>query len=304
MMPPTHSRRARISPGPPRRHFPRRGILCAALAPDVQDMLGSQSAVYFVVGGSEPDTAGQCHGYLDRRLGCYIYRTWHALHGGRPNLQRHHFFAKALRMLESEATRRSIPGLVATHRRLCDAAAALLESEVVSLRREDPASDGFPPPTGTARTWCEHGLSLGHMFRAVLLVADEHVFPMECPVRPVEEFPGHDPAWKVAAGLEQLTPECGVLMKISEESKLAEEFYVVRVKIGVAMRFMFDLQAEEEAAIPSLRQVSAMLTWEREGGCHAWVESVLRHASLKEVGVDGNRFTWEAVRRINAEVVV
>lgn len=29
--------------------------------------------------------------------------------------------------------------------------------------------------------------------------------------------------------------------------------------------------------------------------------SVLQHASLREVEVDGNRFTWEAVRRMWAE---
>lgn len=86
-----------------------------------------------------------------------------------------------------------------------------------------------------------------------------------------------------------------------EERKLAKEFGVVRVKIGVAMRFLFDLQAEEEAAIPSLRQVSAILTEECKRACHAWVESVLQHASLREVGVDGNWFTWEAVRRMWAE---
>ncbi|KAI1805869.1 hypothetical protein F4811DRAFT_551522 [Daldinia bambusicola] len=76
-----------------------------------------------------------------------------------------------------------------------------------------------------------------------------------------------------------------------KEGKLAKEF-------GVAMRFLFDLQAEEEATIPSLRQVSATLTEERERACHAWVESVLQYASLREVGVDGNGFTWEAVRRM------
>ncbi|KAI1648924.1 uncharacterized protein F4817DRAFT_48050 [Daldinia loculata] len=295
--------------------------------PDICDYANKQTAVYFVGGGSKPNSAGHRHGYTDRRLGCYIYRTWHALHGGRPNLQRQHFFAKALRVPESEATSWSIPGLVAAHRRLCDATAARLGSEVVRLRCEDTASGAFPPPVGTAQTWCEHGLSSRHLFRAVVLVADEHVLPVECPVQPVPEIRGHNQQWKVAAWLERLMPECSVLMVRTgddahlsrpvsferliregktiplglEERKLAKELGVVRVKIGVAMRFLFDLQAEEEAAIPSLRQVSAMLTEERERACHAWVESVLQHASLREVGVDGNRFTWEAVRRMWAE---
>ncbi|KAI0889636.1 uncharacterized protein GGS22DRAFT_194037 [Annulohypoxylon maeteangense] len=296
-------------------------------SPDIRDYANKQTAVYFVGSGSEPDSVGHRHGCTDRRLGCYIYRTWYALHGGRPNLQRQHFFAKALRVPKSEAASWSISGLVATHRRLCDVTAARFGAEVVSLRCEDPTSNYFPPPVKTAQTWCEHGLSLGHLFRAVILVADENVLPVECPVQPVPDIRGHNQHWKVAAWLERLMPECSVLMvrtgddahlsqPISferlvrkgetiplglEEEKLATEFGVVRVKIGVAMRYLFDLQVEEEAAIPSLRQTSAMLTEERERACHAWVESVLQHASLGEVGVDGNWFTWDAVRRMWAE---
>lgn len=299
--------------------------------PDILDYANKQTAVYFVGGGPKPNKVGHRHGYMDERLGRYIYRMWHVLHGGRPNLQRRHFFAKALRLPESEAASWSVPGLVAAHRRLCDATAARLGSEVVSSRHEDSASGGdlggFPPPVAMAQTWSEHGLSLGHLFRAVVLVADEHVLPVECPVQPVPEIRGHNQAWKVAAWLERLMPECSVLMVRTgddahlsrpvsfeklitegktiplelEEGKLAEEFGVVRVKIGVAMRFLFDLQVEEEAAIPSLRQESAMLTEERERACHAWVESVLQHASRREIGVDGNRFTWEAVRRMWAD---
>ncbi|KAI1084214.1 hypothetical protein F5B20DRAFT_576352 [Whalleya microplaca] len=163
--------------------------------------------------------------------------------------------------------------------------------------------------------------------KPVVLVADEHVVPMECPVQPIPEIRGHSQHWKVAAWLERLMPECSVLVVRTgddaylsrpvsferliregktilpglEEKELTKEFSVVRVKIDVAMRFLLDLQAEEEIAIPSLRQVSAMLTEERERACHAWVESVLQHASLREVGVNGNRFTWEAVRRMWAE---
>ncbi|KAI4859911.1 hypothetical protein F4820DRAFT_438363 [Hypoxylon rubiginosum] len=295
--------------------------------PNICDYANKQTAVYFVGGGPKPDSVGHHHGYMDYRLGCYIYRTWHVLHGGRPNLQRQHFFAKALRLPKSEAASWSIPGLVAAHRRLCDAAAARLGSEVVRLRCADTASDAFPQPVGTAQTWREHGLSLAHLFRAVVLVADEHVLPAECPVLPVPDISGHNQHWRVAEWLEWLMPECSVLIVRTgddahlsrpvsferliregktiplgvEESRLAKEFDVVRVKIGPAMRFLLRLQAQEEAAIPSLRQASAMLTEEREGACHAWAESVLQHASLKEVGVDGNRFTWEAVRRMWAE---
>ncbi|KAI0385421.1 hypothetical protein F5Y04DRAFT_245803 [Hypomontagnella monticulosa] len=302
--------------------------------PDICDYANKRTAVYFVGGDPDPETAGTRHGYRDDRLGCYIYRLWHALHNGRPNLQRQHFFAKALRLPKDEAASWSVPGLVAAHRRLCDATVARLESEVMRLKRDYlvglPRYAGrgaFPQPVETAQTWCEHGLSLHHLFRAVLLVADENVLPVVCPVQPVPDFSGHNWHWKMNAWLERLMPECSVLMVRTgddahlsrpvsferliregrsmpldlEKDRRANEFSVVRVKIGVAMCFLFDLQAEEEAAFPSLRQVSDMLTEERESACNAWVESVLQHASLKEVGVDGNKFTWEAVRRMWAQ---
>ncbi|KAI1097673.1 hypothetical protein F4804DRAFT_351275 [Jackrogersella minutella] len=295
--------------------------------PDVCDYANKLTAVYFVGSTPEPNNAGERHGYVDFRLGCYIYRLWHALHHGRPNLQRQHFFAKALRLRESVAADWVIPDLVARHRRLCDATAAVFESQIVRLQCRDPAKASFPQPDGRARTWRGHGLSLGHLFRAVVLVADDLVLPEECPIQPIPEFSGDNQGFKVAAWLEWLMPECSVLMVRTgddahlsrpvsferlvrggntipldlEEGRLAQEFDVVRVKVSVAMCFLFDLQAEEEAAIPSLRRELAVVTEERERACHDWVESVLRHASLKEVGLDGNKFTWNAVRRMWAE---
>ncbi|KAI1638521.1 hypothetical protein F4809DRAFT_659628 [Biscogniauxia mediterranea] len=251
------------SPGPARRHFPPRSIRFAALRRDVSDRLGAQSrngagAVHW------PDIAGRRHGYTDRRLGCYVYRTWHALHGGRPNLQQAPlFFAKALlRVPESEATSWSVPG---PRRRPPSA-----------MRCAVTAGGGvFPPlPVETAQTWCEHGSSLRHLLRAVVLAADASTC---CP-------------WSVRRPVSFERADWGREVRqfhwVWKMGKLAKEFGVVRVKI-----FLFDLQAEEEAAIPSLRQASAMLTEERERACHAWVESVLQYASLREVGVDGNHFT-------------
>ncbi|KAI1457072.1 hypothetical protein F4805DRAFT_430255 [Annulohypoxylon moriforme] len=295
--------------------------------PDIRDYANKQTAVYFVGGGPNPNDVGHRHHYSDSRLGLYIYRKWHTLHGGRPNLQRHHYFAKVLRLPASEAASWSVPSLIAAHRRLCDATAAHLRSETVRLQCDKAAMTTLPFSDETEQTWCEHGFSLGNLFRAVVVVADENVLPVECPIQPIPDLNGDNSRLKMTAWLERLMPECGVLMVRTgddahlsrpvsferlitegktipldlEEGKLAEEFGVVRVKIDVAMRFLFDLQVEEEAAIPSLRQVSATLTEERERACRAWVESVLQHASLSEVGVDGNLYTWDAVRRMWAE---
>ncbi|OTB01607.1 hypothetical protein M426DRAFT_14353 [Hypoxylon sp. CI-4A] len=261
---------------------------------DISDYANKETAVYFVSGGS--NETDHRHGYTDRHLGFYINRKWHVLHDGRPNLQRYRFAAKALRVPESEATDWSIISLVAAHRRLCDAMEARIGGEV---------------------TWREHGLPLCHLFRAVFVVADDLVLPEECPVQPGPDYTGPEEDWKVrTAWLEWLMPECAVLIVRTrddahlsrpvsferligegktvplglEERKLAQESSVVRVKIDVALRFLFDLQAEEEAAIPDLQQKSSMITEERKRACHAWVESVLQYGSLEEVGVDGNHF--------------
>ncbi|KAI1392410.1 uncharacterized protein F4822DRAFT_425620 [Hypoxylon trugodes] len=241
-------------------------------SPDIFDYANKQTAVYFVGGGPNPESVGHRHGYSDSRLGCYIYRLWYTLHGGRPNLQRQHFFAKALRLPKSEAADWIIPQLLVDHHRLCDATETCLENDVVRLYCEDSANHNFP-----AAGWDGEDV-------AVLMVRTGNDVHLSRPV-----------------SFEGLVREGKTFPLGLEEGKLAEGFDVVRVKVAVAMRFLFDLQAREEAAIPSLRQESAELTEERERACHAWVESVLQHASLSEVGIDGNEFTWEAVRRMWAK---
>ncbi|KAI0180991.1 hypothetical protein GGR52DRAFT_14164 [Hypoxylon sp. FL1284] len=294
--------------------------------PDVSDYANKLTALYFV----GDDSAGHRHGYNTCKMGSYIYRLWYSLHRGRPNSQRGHFFAKSLWFHDGEETSWTIPGIMAAHRRLCDATAARFDNEVVHLHRDQShatcTSNLCPSPAETAQTWREHGLSLHHLFRSVILVADEKVLPAECPLHHLETDDDNE-SRDLLLWLERLMPERSVLMvrtgddahlshPISfeklikegktnplglEDGKLAEESDVVRVTVGVAVRFLVALQAEEEAAIPRLQQAAATLTEEREEACRAWVESVVRYASSNETGIDGNQFTWDAVRRMWAE---
>lgn len=52
-------------------------------------LLNKQVAVYFETSASRP-------GYEDRMLGRYITHLWYHMHAGRPPLQRHHYFDKAI----------------------------------------------------------------------------------------------------------------------------------------------------------------------------------------------------------------
>ncbi|KAI1277715.1 hypothetical protein F5Y07DRAFT_362696 [Xylaria sp. FL0933] len=286
------------------------------------DLWNKQTAVYFV--GDSPHSGHNDHGYTDRRLGAYIYREWHRVHDGRPNLQRYNFFAKALQVKtkSSESESSDVAAVIDIHRRLCDSMSARLDKEVIFrypflAAGEEVESTNFPQ-AGIAKTWREHGFTMGHLFRAVLLVADENVIPETFPVPPESEL-GHGSTHKeMAAWLERLMPECRVLMvRTGDDAHLSRpvsfaslvdpldsdqgdggsgQVDIVRVTVPVAIRFLHELQVREEAAYPDLRRVADRMTEDRERACCEWVDSVMRHA--EDVGMDGNMYTWKAVRRM------
>ncbi|KAI1424853.1 hypothetical protein F5Y12DRAFT_785116 [Xylaria sp. FL1777] len=255
-----------------------------------------QTAVYFI---DDSHYSGHDHGYTDRRLGAYIYREWHRVHDGRPNLQRYNFFAKALQLTKSLESF-DVAAVIDIHRRLCNSMSAKLNKEA-----------------DIAKTWREHGFTMGHLFRAVLLVADENVIPETCPVQPESELSDDSTLKEMAAWLERLMPECRVLMvRTGDDAHLSRpvsfaslvdplnsdqgdgsgQVDMVRVTVPVAIRFLHELQVQEEAAYLDLRRVADRMTEDRERACREWVDSVMRHA--EDVGMDGNMYTWKAVRRM------
>ncbi|KAI1146295.1 hypothetical protein F4825DRAFT_441119 [Nemania diffusa] len=276
------------------------------------DLWNKQTAVYFI---GDSRNSGHNHGYTDRRLGAYIYREWHRVHDGRPNLQRYNFFAKALQVTKSLDSF-DVAAVIDIHRRLCNSMSAKLNEKVIFRYLGGVESTNFPQ-ADIAKTWREHGFTMGHLFRAVLLVADENVIPETCPVQPEWEISDGSTLKEIAAWLERLMPECRVLMvRTGDDAHLSRpvsfaslvgplnsdqgngsgQVDMVRVTVPVAIRFLHELQVHEEAAYLDLRRVADRMTEDRERACREWVDSVMRHA--EDVGMDGNMYTWKAVRRM------
>lgn len=55
----------------------------------MQGYFNKHVAVYFEAGRGPRE-------YQDRNIGRYIFRLWYCMQGGRPPLQRYHFFGKAI----------------------------------------------------------------------------------------------------------------------------------------------------------------------------------------------------------------
>ncbi|KAI1816233.1 hypothetical protein GGS20DRAFT_539499 [Poronia punctata] len=280
------------------------------------DIFNKQTAVYFI--GDSPDS-GHDHGYTDRCLGAYMYREWHRVHDGRPNLQRYNFFAKALQIRKSSESL-NVAAVIDIHRRLCYSISARLNAVVIfryptQYAREVQSTN--LPQAGIAKTWREHGFTMGHLFRAVLLVADKNVIPETCLVQLELGLSDNCTRKDRVARLERLMPECRVLMvRTGDDAHLSRpisfaslmdplnsdqgggsgQVDMVRVTVPVAIRFLHELQVQEEAAYPDLRRVADRMTEDRERACREWVDSVMRHA--EDVGMDRNTHTWKAVRRM------
>jgi hypothetical protein len=75
---------------------------------------------------------------------------------------------------------------------------------------------------------------------------------------------------------------------------------VVRVKIDVALQFIFDLLAREMHALPHIRQEFDHLEAEQREGCVKWVENTVRYG--EDIGMDNSYYTWLGIRRAAARV--
>ncbi|KAI0454266.1 hypothetical protein F5B21DRAFT_514852 [Xylaria acuta] len=70
---------------------------------------------------------------------------------------------------------------------------------------------------------------------------------------------------------------------------------VVRVKIDKALEFVLGLIRREREAIPYVGLAAETEDRQHLKACGKWVDSVMAHA--RNVGIDTNGLTWEAVRR-------
>ncbi|KAI6092656.1 hypothetical protein F4821DRAFT_138681 [Hypoxylon rubiginosum] len=279
------------------------------------------------------DVPGKLDCYSDVNMGRYIYRQWYRMHGGRPSLQRHHYFTNATWIRENGP--HTISEIIKFHRSLCDSVSARLDDPVGfgnyrnfknpedSEDSEDSgdlelrSSGDRPTPSYSAKSWRSHGFTLGHLYRAMFIVVDDQV------ARDIVRGArlGREAGWE--RNISQYTV---LLVKTGDDTHLSSPICfnplvesgmtlavnradvggnvegedVVRVKLDVAMKFILDLVHREEEAIPCVRQAAELLREEHDNECQRWVERVLEHAM--EVGIDNNGFTWQCIRRAQARL--
>lgn len=261
------------------------------------DYFNKEVAVYFECGDRFSNSN-------KRSLARFIYRESALIHSGRPPLQRCHCIAQDISFDEKCALRpQGIAEISAFHRRLCDAATQFLE---VPVTRRFAYSHGrfTTNPTKETQSYKEHGFSLGHLFRALLIVVDKEVgadilpgpyfggLPYEALTDSTIKDTNRVAEWKTA----QYTV---LLVKTADDTHLSaptsfqplfdsgsalpanredDTDSIVRVKIGVAIQFVFDLLRREQEFLPQVRQGAEELAEELRQGCAKWVDAVLENS--------------------------
>ncbi|CAJ2499695.1 Uu.00g025480.m01.CDS01 [Anthostomella pinea] len=134
--------------------------------------------VYFEHSGSSSRP-----GFKDGKLGWYIYKQWFRLHDGRPPLQRHNYFGKAICFDKGGPS--CIPEIVLFHRSLCDAMSSQLGGMVTISKGLSSPGAFLPEPSEETQSWQDHGFKMGHLFPAVFMVVDNQVPPENHNVHPI-----------------------------------------------------------------------------------------------------------------------
>lgn len=291
-----------------RRHLPTRFIEPKR----VYQFLNKELIVYF--------ETNSVSGYESTKIARYIYREWLHLHDGRPPFQRDGFFAKAVQI--SSNGPQNLQQLSACHRRICQQLSDRLDDLVDFYpRTRTPQPPFFEPiPSKKIQSWQDSGYVLRHLFRALYIVVDRG--SLEESREPDLIWQDHD---SLALYLKDIhnggLSQCTVLLvKTGDEAHLhspisflplfdaglalnvnRRDYYddaeetVVRVKLNVAVRFVWELLRKEEDALEEVRQLAEGLRQEQDTFCEVWVERVMSHSH--RVGIDNNEYTWLAVRR-------
>lgn len=272
-------------------------------------------------------------GHQEDKLGRYLYREWLQLHNGRPPFQRHSFFAKPAYFGENGP--RSIEQISLFHKTLCTGISARLDDAVRFRFREAQPPAGKadappmfnPTPSKKIRSWHDHGFVVKHIFRSLFIVIDDEELAVnrDLPARRAKR-PHEDAVWYLEESQDRrLSRYTALLVKTGDEASLhspidfqplfeaglalevnrddytgAPEEAVVRVKLDVAVRFIYDVLRKEQEALEDVGQAAQALVEEQQQLCDVWVENVMSHA--QRVGVEENGYTWIAARRARARM--
>ncbi|KAF5593527.1 hypothetical protein FPCIR_5226 [Fusarium pseudocircinatum] len=254
-----------------------------------------------------------------QKIARYIFREWLRLHNGRPFFQRHVFFGNPLRLREYGP--QSLQQISTFHSDLSQYVSTHME-HMVEFKRgrnwsssypgEQPHKDETP---GDIRSWREHGYHMSHLFRALYLVVDKQSLPeIPCVYYQPGGWIGYDKVQDMEPPIERQLAKCTVLLVKTGydahmsspisflplfEAELAmnvnrddytggpeDEETVVRVKLDVAVRFVWDLLQREKEFFDELKNRDQVLEEEQNTRFQAWLEDVMSHS--EEVGMDHN----------------
>ncbi|KAF5597626.1 uncharacterized protein FSUBG_8458 [Fusarium subglutinans] len=263
-----------------------------------------------------------------QRIARYIFREWLRLHNGRPFFQRGGFFGKPLRLHENGP--QSLQEISTFHSDLSHHVSTHVE-HLVEFKESKGFKSSYPgepipkdETPGDIRSWREHGYHMSHLFRALYLVVDKQSLPENTGIS--HELPGlegNDRIHKLDHLVEKEVERCTILLvKTGDDAHLSspisflplfegglamnvdrddytggpeDEETAVRVKLDVAVRFIWDLLQREKESIDELEKRDQVLEEEQDTRFQAWLEDVVSHS--EEVGMDHNLFMWFASRR-------
>ncbi|KPM46378.1 hypothetical protein AK830_g9 [Neonectria ditissima] len=257
----------------------------------------------------------------------YIYREWLRLYDGRPPFQRESFFAKAVQI--SKNTSQKLAQLSAFHRTICQRLSVhsndLVDFYPPPRSKRPPRLLTEPVPSTEIQSWRDSGYIMRHLFRALYIVVDSQTRVEPPGPTPVELYGEDRSLYLEFLEARRLSYWTVLLVKTGDETHLHSpisflplfdaglaldvnrgdyhskgEETVVRVTLGVAVRFVWELLCKEEEALVEIGQLAEGLRQEQDTFCNAWVENVISHSD--RIGIDKSGYTWLAVRRALARM--
>ncbi|KIL86407.1 hypothetical protein FAVG1_10236 [Fusarium avenaceum] len=260
------------------------------------------------------DTTAMGHGDL-ASLGRYFHRAWLHLHNERPPFQRGGFIAKVMQMTDRDEG--ALPRLKDLHQKLS-----------VKLNNQQHDRVRFhnlgpwelkhlrPPPSPEVQSFRDRGYRLRPLFQALYLVFDHH-----SPNGSLDPWPpvtdGRYPFHFQQIFSHRISSQTVLLVRTGDETSLSSlisflplyetglaldvdregysDDHIVRVKLDVAIQFIWDLLQREERCNADISRAADELRDEQDQFCQEWVEDVI--SCCQKDGLDEYDEPWRATRR-------
>jgi hypothetical protein len=265
------------------------------------------------------DTTAMDYGNL-ASLGCYFHRAWLHLHNGRPPFQRGGFIAKAMQMTDRDEG--ALPRLKDLHQKL-SVKLSNQQYDRVRFHNLEPweLKHLRPPPSPEVQSFRDRGYRLRPLFQALCLVFDHHSpNGSRDPWPPVQAAPYNTHFQQIYS--HRISSQTVLLVRTGDKTALSSTIsflplyaaglaldvdrksysgdQVVRVKLDVAIQFIWDLLQKEERCNADILRVADGLRDEHEQYCQEWVDDVI--SRCQKDGLDEYNETWQATRRALARM--